>query len=194
MDGDSDILEVSPTGDIILVVGPPEEKQLRLRVSSIILRSVSKVFDAMFSPPWIENSRTLSPEAPKDIDLPEDDPWALKTICYALHHRNDMIPFDKMSGKMILHAAQAIDKYDLSTAMQLVTDRWLRQQLPAKSVKGLLYMAAAATVLKNYEAFSKLTWLVMITHEGSYFRFQNDDQLRELFPSGMFCKGCSTRG
>lgn len=194
MGDDSDILEVSPVGDIILVVGPPEEEQLRLRVSSTILRSASKVFDAMFSPPWVESSRTLSLEAPKDVVLPEDDPEAMKAICYAIHHRPDMIPFVDVNGKQILQAARTIDKYDLGTAMQLVTDKWLRQQLPGKSVEDLLYMAAAATLVKNYEAFSKLTWLVMITHEGSYRRFQNDEQLRELFPSEMFCKGCPTGG
>lgn len=194
MDDNSDILEVSPVGDIILVVGPPGEEQLRLRVSSTILRSASKVFDAMFSPPWVESSRTLSIESPKNIDLPEDDPEAMKAICYAIHHRPDMIPFVDVNAKQILQAARTIDKYDLGTAMQLVTDKWLRQQLQAKSVEDLLYLAAAAMVLKNYKAFSKLTWLVMITHEGSYLRFQNDDQLRELFPSEMFCKGCPTGG
>ncbi|EGO54766.1 hypothetical protein NEUTE1DRAFT_118309 [Neurospora tetrasperma FGSC 2508] len=110
----------------------------------------------------------------------------MKIICYAIHHRPDMIPFVDVNGKQILQAARTIDKYDLGTAMQLVTDKWLRQQLRAKSVEDLLYMAAAATVLKNYEAFSKLTWLAMIIHEGSYLRFQNNDQLRELFPPGMF--------
>ncbi|KAK3492179.1 uncharacterized protein B0T23DRAFT_135832 [Neurospora hispaniola] len=188
MDDNSDILEVSPVGDIILVVGPPGEEQLRLRVSSTILRSASKVFDAMFSPPWVESSRTLSLESPKDVELPEDDPEAMKAICYVIHHRPDMISFVDVNAKQILQAARTIDKYDLGTAMQLVTDKWLRQQLRAKSVEDLLYMAAAAMVLKNYKAFSKLTWLVMITHEGSYLRFQNDDQLRELFPSEMFCK------
>lgn len=185
MDGDSDIIDVSPVGDIILVLGPPEEKQLRLKVSSTILRSASKVFDKMFLPPWRESSRIMSPESPQDIKLPEDDPEVMKTICYAIHHRPDMIPFDKMSGKEILHAAQAIDKYDLGAAMQLVTDRWLRQQLPAeqlpaKDPKDLLYMAAAASVLKNYEAFSRFTWLIMLTHTGNYFRFYEDKLLMDL--------------
>ncbi|KAK3950010.1 hypothetical protein QBC32DRAFT_347718 [Pseudoneurospora amorphoporcata] len=188
--GDSTTSQVSPTGDIILVVGPPEEKQLRLRVSSTILRSASKVFDAMFSPPWIESTRTLSPESPKDIELPEDDAEAMKAICYAIHHRPEMIPFVDTSGKQILQAVRTIDKYDLSTAMQLVTDRWLRHQLPAKSVEDLLYMAAAASVLKNHEAFSKLTWLAMITHKGSYRPLLNDDRFKELFPAGFFCKHC----
>ncbi|EAA28870.3 hypothetical protein NCU05906 [Neurospora crassa OR74A] len=186
MGDDSDILEVSPVGDIILVVGPPEEEQVRLRVSSTILRSASKVFDAMFSPPWVESSRTLSLEAPKDVELPEDDSEAMKAICYAIHHRPDMIPFVDVNGKQILQAARTIDKYDLGTATQLLTDKWLRPQLQGKSVEDLLYMAAAATVVENYEAFSKLTWLVMITHEGSYRRFQNDEQLSELLPRVTF--------
>lgn len=188
MDDDSTVTEICPTGDIILVVGPPEDKQLRLKVSSILLRSASKVFDAMFSPPWIESSRTLSHDSPQDIELPEDDSEAMKAICYAVHHRPDMIPLVDMSGKQILQAVRTIDKYDLSTAMQLVTDRWLRQKLRAKSVEDLLYMAAAAAMLKNYKVFSKLTWLVMISHQGSYLRFHNDDQFRELFPPGIFRK------
>ncbi|KAK3401520.1 hypothetical protein B0T20DRAFT_430490 [Sordaria brevicollis] len=177
MSDDSGVVEVCPTGDIILVVGG--EEPLRLRVSSIILRSASKVFDKMFSPPWSESSR-------QDITLPEDDIEAMKAICYAIHHRPDMIPLDDLTGKHVLQAVRVIDKYDLSTAMKLVTDRWLRHNLRAKSVDDLLYMAAAATILKNYEAFSKLTWLVMILHKGSYLRYQNDDQIRELFPPGMF--------
>ncbi|KAK3401519.1 hypothetical protein B0T20DRAFT_401916 [Sordaria brevicollis] len=79
----------------------------------------------MFSPPWIESTRTLSPGSPKDIELPEDNPEVMETICYALHHRIDMVPFQEMSGQKVLKAAQLIDKYDLSTAMRLVTDKWL---------------------------------------------------------------------
>lgn len=188
MGDDAEIVGISSTGDIILVVGPPDNKQLRLRVSSAILRSASKVFDTMFSPPWIESTRTLSFESPKDIPLPEDDPEAMKTLCYAIHHRPDMIPFSGISGKQILEAVRAIDKYDMSTAMQLVTDRWLRQQLQAKTVEDLLYMTAAASLLKNHEAFSKLTWLVMITHKGSYRTLLKDDRIKELFPAEFFCK------
>ncbi|KAK3343148.1 hypothetical protein B0H65DRAFT_241411 [Neurospora tetraspora] len=182
MDGDSDILEVSPTGDIILVVGPPEEKQLRLRVSSTILRSASKVFDAMFSPPWIESSCTLSLEAPKDIDLPDDDPEAMKAICYAIHHRPDMIPFAEMDGKHILQAVRTIDKYDLFTTMQMVTDRWFRQVTPYRSSTDLMYLVAAAEMLKKFDIFPKLTWLVMIIHVGSYLSFHEDKLLMDTLP------------
>ncbi|CCC05470.1 unnamed protein product [Sordaria macrospora k-hell] len=185
MGDDSKTVEVSPTGDIILVVGSPDEKQLRLRVLSIILRSASKVFDRMFSPGWIESSRTFSPESPINIDLPEDDPDSMKTICYALHHRNDMIPFADMDGKHILQAVRVIDKYDMGTAMQLVTERWFRQVTFHRSSTDLMYLVAAAELLKRNEFFPKLTWLVMISHTGSYLSFYGDNLLMETLPPAL---------
>lgn len=73
---------------IILVVGP---QAVRLRVHSLFLRSASNVFQAMFEHGWSEG-HDLSREHPKEIPLEKDDTEVMKTVCCAIHHRNDMLP------------------------------------------------------------------------------------------------------
>jgi hypothetical protein len=43
--------DISPDGDVVLVVGP---RNVRLRIQSQCLRCASKVFGAMFGPTWSE--------------------------------------------------------------------------------------------------------------------------------------------
>jgi hypothetical protein len=50
--GKSDpVADISPDGDVVLVVGP---RNVRLRIHSQCLRCASKVFGAMFGPHWSE--------------------------------------------------------------------------------------------------------------------------------------------
>lgn len=57
------VAEISPDGEIILVVGP---QAVQLKVNSLFLRSASKVFGAMLGPNWSEG-QALSKESPREI-------------------------------------------------------------------------------------------------------------------------------
>jgi hypothetical protein len=87
--GKSDpVADISPDGDVVLVVGP---WNVRLRIHSQCLRCASKVFGAVFGPHWSEG-QGLSKESPREVPLVEDDADALRTICCVIHYRNDNVP------------------------------------------------------------------------------------------------------
>ena len=82
------VLDISPDGDVVLVVGP---RNVRLRIQSQVLWCASKVFGAIFGPTWSEG-QGLSKESPREVRLVEDDADALRIIYYVIHYRNNNVP------------------------------------------------------------------------------------------------------
>jgi len=109
---------IAPDDDVILVVGAPKS---RFRVDSRCLSAASKVFKAMFRSKWSEG-RDLSHSEPKDVALPEDDPFAFFVICCVVHHCNDKVP-DSLASQQLLEVAIAADKYELKYARAQPSER-----------------------------------------------------------------------
>ena len=105
--------DISPDGDVVLVVGP---RNVRLRIQSQVLRCASKVFGAMFGPTWSEG-QGLSKESPREVRLVEDDADALQIICRVIHHRNNDVP-QSLTPKEVLQITIEADKYDLNIALK----------------------------------------------------------------------------
>ena len=61
-------------------------KTLRVRVSSKILTLHSSVFKRMLHGGFLEGQLPLSSADPPTLNLPEDDPLAMKELCKILHH------------------------------------------------------------------------------------------------------------
>lgn len=186
---------ISATGDIILVVGSADSEDfqpLRLRVQSAILREASSVFKAMLSPPWIE-SQEISAESPKEVHLPDDDPMAMEIICEGLHFMNTFTDRIMFPASNLLDAAILIDKYDLVRPMKRDTDVWLESSIQHYRYppNDLLYALAAAWVLKAEDSFSRLSWTLMVTYQGSYAHFLSDDALQDILPSQIVGKHTS---
>lgn len=120
------VADISSDGDVVLIVGA---ENLRLRVQSQCLRSASEVFSKMFGPDWSEG-QSLSKEAPTETPLPEDDTDAMQTICYIIHHRNDLVP-SHLSAEEVLRIAIEVDKYDLKVAFKYANVGWLKPRINA---------------------------------------------------------------
>ncbi|KAJ4379024.1 hypothetical protein N0V85_008924 [Neurospora sp. IMI 360204] len=182
------ITEISPTGDIILAVGE-DDQQKRLRVESAVLCHSSKVFAAMFSPPWVE-SEGLGSAAPKEIRLPEDSFEAMKAICYIVHSQNSLFPVS-MTAQKFLNVVLHIDKYDLGRALRATTESWWRRFLnivDGLSEVDLIHLIVAAHLLKEDTMFPKLTICLMVrnTSTDTYTDFMEDPFLADLLPAKLF--------
>jgi len=66
----TEFVEISPDGDLILIVGPEEAK---LQVHSMLLVAVSKLFSVMFGLDWKEGHDMLDRDGPAELLLPEDN-------------------------------------------------------------------------------------------------------------------------
>ncbi|CZR60106.1 uncharacterized protein PAC_10001 [Phialocephala subalpina] len=173
--GKSDpVLDISPDGDVVLVVGPRNE---RLRVQSQCLQCASKVFDAMFKPYWSEG-QGLSKESPREVPLVEDDAHAMQTICCVIHHRNNDVPVS-LTSKEVLQIAIAVDKYDLKVALKYASVQWLKPRPDEERVdKG--YLLAAAFLYDDMDTFAAHTLSLILYHKGSYLEFLDDEITNQI--------------
>lgn len=86
-----DLEEIAHDGDVILVVGAPAE--LRLLVSSSVLRHASSVFKAMLDGAFREGQRRAhrSKDLPQTIRLPEDSADAVADMCSNCFQRRSAV-------------------------------------------------------------------------------------------------------
>jgi hypothetical protein len=174
--------DISPDGDVILIVGA---ENARLRVYSQCLRSASKVFGVMFGPDWREGQR-FSRESPTEVSLPKDDADAMRTICCLVHHRNDLVT-EHLRADEVLQIAIAVDKYDLKIALKYASIEWLKPRIDAERVE-MGHLLVAAFLFDNAEMFLAHTITLILHYNGSYLDFLDDEFTSQIMPSRMFCK------
>jgi hypothetical protein len=175
------VLDISPDGDVVLVVGP---RNVRLRIQSQCLRCASKVFGAMFGPTWSEG-QGLSKEFPREVRLLEDDADALRTICCVIHHRNNDVP-QSLTPIEVLQIAIEADKYDLNVALKYVRVQWLKPRgKPEREDMG--YLLAAAFLFDDMDMFVAHALALILHYTGSYLEFLNDKVTGQILPWKTFC-------
>lgn len=174
--------KITTDGDVILVIGPDEA---RLCVNSILLQTASRVFKAMFGPHYKEGQRSDLNGSKKEVPLPEDDVGAMTIICAVIHHRNDIIP-ERMSSDEVLQISVLADKYDCKVALKHAIHHWLDHR-NAVSLKDLMKLMTAAYLLNHSQAFSAITYTMMMEHAGSYLPFAQD-QIDFGVPWELFCE------
>jgi hypothetical protein len=165
--------DISPDGDVVLVVGP---RNVRLRIQSQCLRCASRVFGAMFGPTWSEG-QGLSKESPREVRLVEDDADALRIICCVIHHRNNDVP-QSPTPKEVLQIAIEADKYDLNVALA----QWLKPRgKPEREDMG--YLLAAAFLFGDMDMFVAYALTLILHYTGSYLEFLDDKITGQIVPS-----------
>ncbi|PVH92247.1 hypothetical protein DM02DRAFT_701032 [Periconia macrospinosa] len=174
------VADISPDGDVILIVGA---ENVRLRVHSQCLRSASKTFSVMFGSHWSEGQR-LSKGSPTEVPLPEDDADAMRTICYIVHHRNDLVS-QHLTAKEVLQIAIGVDKYDLKIALKYASVEWLKPQVNAEREE-MGHLLAAAFLFDNTDAFMAHTITLILHYNGSYLDFLDDEFTSQIIPSRVF--------
>jgi len=173
--------DISPDGDVVLVVGP---RNVRLRIQSQCLRCASKVFDAMFGPTWSEG-QGLSKESLQEVPLVEDDADALRIICCVIHHRNNDVP-QSLTPMEVLQIAIEADKYDLTVALKYASAQWLKPKgKPEREDMG--YLLAAAFLFGDMDMFVANTLALILHYKESYLEFLDDEITSQIIPWKTFC-------
>ncbi|KAL5324952.1 hypothetical protein ACEPPN_006073 [Leptodophora sp. 'Broadleaf-Isolate-01'] len=153
--------KITADGDTILVIGPDEA-----RLCS-------------------EGQRSGLAGSKKETPLPEDDAEAMTIICAVIHHRNDIVP-EEMSSSEVLRLSVVADKYDCKVALKHAAHCWLDHR-NVVSLKGQMELMTASYLLDQAQAFSAITYTMMMEHAGSYLPFAQD-QIDVGVPWEVFCK------
>ncbi|KAF5611564.1 uncharacterized protein FTJAE_14171 [Fusarium tjaetaba] len=177
---DSQIVEIVPDGDVILVVGPDKAK---LRVKSMFLMVASKPFSVMLGPYWKEGHDMRCHDGPFELSLPEDNATAMEIICSVIHLQNGRIPRTIPAGD-VLAIAIAGDKYDCLNALQFASKAWILKP-KGKPPKDLMLLTAAAYIFGDAEAFNRATTALVLGCHDSYLAL-SDSELESIIPWSLF--------
>ena len=118
---DPSIHDMCEFGDIMLVVEDGYHPQMKIRVSSCMLSSTSKVFRALFRGCFIEGQAI--PAGTREIFM-NDKPAPMLAMCQLLHLR-PVKP--EVRERELLEFALLVDKFDCVQALKPATDSMLSQ-------------------------------------------------------------------
>jgi hypothetical protein len=178
-------MNIAPDGDVILLVGA-KAKEVRLRVNSATLKSISKFFRVMLGPNWREG-QNLSKDSPGEVGLPDDNAVAMQMICCVLHHRNELAP-GKLTPTETLHTAVILDKYDISpNPFKYALLDCLRPSGRATMIETAQLLAAAVS-FDCMEMAKFHTAALVLDYSGSYLAVLEDVSIKHMLPVKACCK------
>lgn len=180
---DENSIVLAPEGDVILVVG---EKQLHIYADSLFLKRHSTVFAALLGPNFSEG-QDLNTSSPKEIPLPDDDPYAMTAICATIYHNFDLIPRSPTTG-MVLSIIRHADKYDCFDVLTLPSQGygWLKCNHLTIG-KDLVNILAVSYLIRDREAFQNASKALLLKY-GESFADLADDVICDVLPWKTFCK------
>lgn len=144
---------ISPSPDVVLVVGTPPK--IKLMVSSATLSNSSVVFAAMLGPKFREG-QDISTAHPKEVTLPDDEPETMSDICYLLHGKSVQKFLTATETAQVLDFAVAVDKYGCVDALRMQSHAVLLANLEFYPDNELLtngQRMVAAYLLQDSRAF-----------------------------------------
>lgn len=172
-DDASKTIDVAADGDIIMIVGPEQQK---FRVHSIMLKFASKVFKAMLGPNFAEGrqlrNNSLRGEI-TEIKLPEDNADGMSTIFYLLHHRVDKIP-ESFPALVLFQIGIAANKYNLVMVLKHTIAGAIHRTindgrgLKDMSMLDVWYLTISAACFDDPADFATLTH-ALVWHYGDAF-------------------------
>lgn len=186
-----ELVRYDANGDAILVI----QDKLRCLVSTKALSLASKVFAAMFSPPYLEG-QSLSSEDPPIIEFPEDDPKPFGALMQILHFddldKEDVegdIPQPTVSGQQIMNLLILADKYDCVAACRIAIKMMGRDEATV--------VEAGRKTMEPQELYGKLVDMTIIsyaTRDRQLFWTTSKRLLFQTGPQQSFTAAASRHG
>ncbi|KAF2232819.1 hypothetical protein EV356DRAFT_534331 [Viridothelium virens] len=164
-------VDIALTGDIILAVGKDDDK-MSLRVSSLFLKSTSKVFAAMFGPRFAEG-QGLNESNPRTVPLPDDNPFAMRIICSELHLRTDLVP-DELTTSEFYSIACLVNKYDCHIALKRLFQVWMMNTESTTDPNTLALHMVSAYIFDDATAFERITHDLIVHYDMPYIKLWED--------------------
>ena len=161
------VVNADPDGDLFLELSLPDGKT-RLLVSSKVLTLVSDVFAKMLSSRFKEGLRTHATSEKPLIPLSEDDAEAFIILCKVIHHHMDEVP-RTLTPTCLEKIAIICDKYNCTRALAHSSMTWLQAGIETSVAKDFNKLLFAAYVLDIPDAFSRISWEILVVQVGPFF-------------------------
>ncbi|EPS42426.1 hypothetical protein H072_3648 [Dactylellina haptotyla CBS 200.50] len=118
-------VSIVPNADVALLVGQPNSPDRRkVLASSHILTIASSYFRALLAPDRFSEGIVFQQHKNIELQMFEDDPSAVITVCNILHLQSRRIP-PSLSGDQLAEVAIILDKYDCVDAAWAWTRLWM---------------------------------------------------------------------
>lgn len=131
---------MDPEGDVVLII-PTDKGKARFQINSSTLCVASPVFRAMIGrhSKFKEASVLAAARAdarctPYELTLGGDNQNALAVVLRIIHMKNHLVP-KQLDEDQLYEVAVICDKYDVSHAVMLWTDRWITALVPNESAR-----------------------------------------------------------
>jgi hypothetical protein len=144
-------------GDVILQLGKVGvgEGVRNILVASMVLSLASPVFANMFDGRFSEG-QNLSPNSPRIVPLPDDDPESIIIICKICHIQTSNLPV-KLTATAFSKLALVCNKYDCVDLVRAWAMIWVAALLDSPSAPGFEKMILATHLLDLPNEFSKVS-------------------------------------
>ena len=151
------------TGDVLLIADNGSHPALRIRVSSVLLFTASKVFRALLCGSFAEGE-AIRTTAGRPVEIRvSDSPSDLLLLCQLLHFQGDL---DKVRHARFLDHALIIDKYDCAQALRHVTtSKFSTLNLSGVDIEEHVCYLAAAWILDQPKFFRDLSKDIVTYYE-----------------------------
>jgi hypothetical protein len=165
------VFNICTDGDIFLVVGV---QQVRMRVSSTYLISVSKTFATLLK------GKTV----PLELALPNDFSDSIWTLCCIIHHRIDLVK-QPSTSLGVLHLAIGSNKYALNDILKFASSVWLKPAFKMSMIE-TGYLLAAALLFDNQEMVKSHTSALILGYSTSYTPLAQDAFVNKIINPTAF--------
>lgn len=147
LDDYATVVQIATDGDVIFSFSTDPQKRA-IRVHSAALKLASRVFRAMFGPHFGEG-QILEVEQPTVVPLPEDDVEAMITVCKVLH-LHDIQGIHHPTQQLLRKIAFLADKCDLSPALRITSEFWLREYIPGPKTEKTQLMDSGTLLVASF--------------------------------------------
>lgn len=100
--------------------------------------------------------QNLSANAPKQIDLEEEEPEAFEWLLNIVHLRSKLIP-ETLNTSDLLAFATVVDKYNCFLAVSYIFEGWWKQVRHKSTHEELSNLIASAYLLRRQKDFRRLS-------------------------------------
>lgn len=170
-------------GDVTLVADDGFHPQLRIRVSSCILATASKVFRSLFSTRFAEGQAIRTGQHEVTV---KEGPRPMLLLCQLLHHHPSPIALD-VSDDWFLDFVLLIDKYDCIDTLRLSLPTLLQHIEETKTVyRDYIRFTIAAYMLDQPVLFRRYSSNIVRHMPSSLFSL--DARCKQLLSVGFFGK------